>query len=842
MAEMQGSGTVPHARSSLLGREDVVARVLDLLRTDGIRLVTVTGLSGVGKTSVADEVARRVVHEEPVGVRRVRLDDGSTDPADLDAELASPSLMEADSRPPEGRTRLLLLDGFERHLDAAPRLGQALDEDPDLTLLVTSIVPLGLRGEHLVRLGPLPVPDGTEPTAADVLASPAAQLLAERIAALDPAFSPNEDDAQDIAELCRRLDGLPLAIELAAARCASSGVAQVLDQLGRRSTLDLLDRGSSDAADRHRDLRRTLEWTHDLLDPDERIAFRRLGAFVGPITWDDAVAVVSDCELDADRAWDALAGLVSTGLVIQVDAAGSRRLQMLASVRELAREHLSSAAESETTRDRHAAHFLARAQSLATRLWSAEQGVVRPLIHADADEYAAASDALRAAGRAPDAVRLLSCVHTAWIDAGRTAVAGEQLRSLLDATAGTLDPAVEAAAWVSVADLFYWTRASWAPTSRDRADVVLDQLGQAVEAAQRASRPDLTLRAMWTMIHLHLTSEDLDAARAIVERATELAASSDEGWWTTRLLSISGVVANQQGRNDDAVRDASQAIRRAHEEGDAWQVLRTTFVLAGIGGIEQRPEYALVDLEATVATAVEMDDAQAEGTLRVMLALSRLSRGDVVPAVEEVGRALRACRRSGHWYVEEICVAALVLASVAAGRTETGAVLHGGLVGVLGQFRSRLSPQHVAIYDFGVEHLRSELGQERFDAAVRQGAALGWRQLLEVCDELVGQVAGADPDGASTSAGPHVEAAEASPLTDREIQVLALIADGASNKDVAVHLGLRPKTVMHHASNIYRKLGVTGRAEAVSVAIRAGLLDRAKDQRDLTTGSRSTEP
>jgi predicted ATPase/DNA-binding CsgD family transcriptional regulator len=825
MAESDRTSRVPHARSSLVGRDEDVARVLDLLRTDGIRLVTITGLSGVGKTSVAEEVARRLMRAEPVGVRRIRLDEGGGDRPDLASELAGPSLVEADTRPPVGRTRVLLLDGFERQLEAAPLLGEALDADPDLTLLVTSIVPLGIRGEHLVRLAPLPLVEDADPTAEDVLASPAAQLLVERIAALDPAYTPSVDDAAAIADLCRRLDGIPLALELAAARCASSGLSQVNEQLRRRSPLDVLDRGSTDAAERHRGLRRTLEWTHDLLGPDERIAFRRLGVFAGPAAWDDLVAVLAADPLDEGSAWDALSGLLTTGLVHRVEGADGDRLAMLASVRELAREHLTAAGEADGMRVRHTEHYRARAAALSERMWTPELADVRRRLQADVDEYAAAVEELRAAGRAVDAVRLLSHAHTAWVDDGRPARAGEHMRALLEQTDGELDPATEVVAWTTAADLSYWSH----PDDAERA-ALLGRLQVAVDDALALGRTDLALRTLWTIVYLRLARGELEPARREVERAIALAEESGDERWTTRLLSLLGVVANQQGRTDEAVEKASEALRRACSDGDAWQALRSTFVLAGVAGIEHRPEHELVDLDAAIESAMEIGDVQAEGVLRVMVALSRLRAGDVPGAIDEVGRSLRICRRSGHWYVEEICVATLVLASLAAGRPEDAARLHGGLVGVFDDLRRRLSPSQVDQYLFAVEAVRSALGEDRFDELVDEGAALGWRQLLGECDRIVAE---ADDAAASeaTGDGPAPDVVT-SPLTDRELEVISLMAEGATNKEVAVRLGLRPKTVMHHAANIYRKLGVAGRTEAVSVAFRTGLLDHGTQRRD----------
>jgi predicted ATPase/DNA-binding CsgD family transcriptional regulator len=841
MDDSRSKGTaVPHARASLVGRDEVVESILGLLTTDGVRIVTVAGISGVGKTAVADEVARRLRSDEPIGVERLRCNDG---PADLSAEMdallgAAPKIgIDVDSRPPAGRTRLVLLDGFERHRDQAGRLARALDEDADLTVLVTSVTPLELRGEHVVRLDPLDVPGPGIERIDQVRRSPAVELLVERIRALDPSFQLDATHAIDAAALCRQLDGLPLALELAAAPCAVTSIREVVRRIGARSPLDVLDRGAVDAADRHRNLRETIAWSVDLLQRDELIAFRRLGVFHGPVSWDDAVALIADGSLDEDRAWDALRGIVARGLAVRGPDRAADRVDMLASVREYAREQLVEHGELDELAVRHARHFSAIADHLSRHLWTTDHAGVRRAIDLDADELAAAAEVLADRGDNAAAIRLIADAHTGWIDRGRAASGRETLLVLLDAAddGEVLD---QIAARTAAAELAFWTR-----SDRDGHGALLAELDEAIDVAIAADRADLALISSATAVQLAISVDDLTTADHAATRALELATAAENTWWSTRFTSWSAAVANQQGRHEDAARLASEALRAAQRHGDDWQVLRTLFVLGGLSGLAT-PTVSVPPDEA-IDLAVALEDIQAECVLRVRAALAALAHAELTESARQLGRAFELARRHGHWYIEEICVAALTLTCIASGRLETAARLHGGLEPALDDLRRRLSPTQYEWYVDAVQAARSDLGAERFDTEIRAGGRLGWRELLRTCDAVVVELQGPASDAANPRGadGPHPHAgsidAANTPLTDRELQVLEQLAAGRSNKEIATQLGIRPKTVMHHTSSIYRKLAVAGRTEAVSVAWRDGLLRLADRSASPVTGDRT---
>ncbi len=331
-----------------LGRERELAEVVSLARGDGVRLVTVTGAGGIGKTRLALQAAAELADEHPDGVFWVPL------AALRDPELVLPAVAQALGTTDElgshigDRRLLILVDNIEHLLDAAPALGTLLSSCPRLQLLVTSRERLAIAGEHEYPLSTLTDADGQ-------------QLFAERARALDPGFSPTPA----VAELCRRLDNLPLALELAAARTKLFSAEQLVERLSQR--LDLL-RGGRDADARQLTLRATIEWSHELLDPGERQLFARLAVFAGGCTLEAAETV---CDADPDR----LGSLLDKSLLRRRDGeAGESRFWMLETIREYALERLDESGDADELRRRHATFFFELAAAARDALRSRDQG------------------------------------------------------------------------------------------------------------------------------------------------------------------------------------------------------------------------------------------------------------------------------------------------------------------------------------------------------------------------------------------------------------------------------------------------------------------------------------
>lgn len=356
--------SLPAPLASLIGRERELATVAELLVRADVRLVTLTGSGGVGKTRLALQVASDLVAWFPEGMTVVSLASVRDTALVASAIARALGIAESAERAPLGRVGadlrdrrgLLVLDNFEHLLAAAPVVTALLVQCPRLKVLATSRSPLRLDGEHDLPVMPLQVPDARHHTLAELAGSPAVRLFAERARATNPAFALTGANAAAVGAICQRLDGLPLAIELAAARSNLFEPAALLPRLAHR--LPLLTGGRRDSPDRHRTLRDAIAWSHDLLSADEQVLFRRLAVFVDGFTLEAAEAVAAPA---GDRPREAVAGvaaLVDQSLLhVDPGSGDAPRCRMLETVREFGLEQLAAAGELEATLAAHAAYY-----------------------------------------------------------------------------------------------------------------------------------------------------------------------------------------------------------------------------------------------------------------------------------------------------------------------------------------------------------------------------------------------------------------------------------------------------------------------------------------------------
>ncbi len=364
--EAHPSPTLPTSTSPLLGRQRELAEVERSLRSS--RVVTVTGPGGIGKTHLALTVANRAQTSYPDGAHLVDLSDRGAHDDVARAVLDALALPEAPGREPietvvgalRRRRTLLVLDNCEHVADSAATICRALvDQCPDVQVLATSREPLAIGAEQLVPLPPLdPAGAGTE-------------LFAQRAVALDPHFD-LATWQQDVTEICRRLDGVPLAIELAAARSRTLTPPQLLDRL--RDRLRLLVGGRRDRVERHRTLRATLDWSYDLLSPTEQATFGRLSTFSAPFNLEAAEGVAADGDLDPVDVDDLVGSLVDRSLLtVTTGPRGERRYRMLETIRHYAAEALADTGEAQATQRRHADWCLGEVREIHQLLTGAEE-------------------------------------------------------------------------------------------------------------------------------------------------------------------------------------------------------------------------------------------------------------------------------------------------------------------------------------------------------------------------------------------------------------------------------------------------------------------------------------
>jgi len=416
---------LPVPRTTLIGREAEVAAILGALRAGGSRVLTLAGPGGSGKTRLALQVAAEAAADFPGGVSFVSLG-ALADAADVAPTLAQAlglsrvergsvdEALRAHVRATIRERTLLVLDNFEQLLAAAPLLVELVESTPALTLLVTSRAVLHVSGEQCIPVKPLPVPDVARLPPLDSLArNPAVALFVRQAVARQPSFALTADNAAAIAEICARLDGLPLAIELAAARVRILSPAQMLGRLERR--LALLTGGGPDLPVRQQTLRQAIDWSHELLSDAEKHLFRRLAVFAGSCTLEAAEAVCNPRQDPGLSVLDGMSSLVDKSLIQEVDAAPDElRFSMLETVREYALEQLDASGEHPVTRRAHAAYCLVLAEEGLGPLTPAQRDEWLARCQREHDNHRAAFDHLIATHDADWALRLALPLADYW--------------------------------------------------------------------------------------------------------------------------------------------------------------------------------------------------------------------------------------------------------------------------------------------------------------------------------------------------------------------------------------------------------------------------------------------
>ena len=768
---------VPAPPTPTIGRNLAVEAVLDCLARDGDRLVTLTGPGGVGKTRLALVVAGEAAGLFPDGVVFVPLA-SLTDPdlvvptilSSLDhTERAERNAPDALAAVLHGRRLLLVLDNLEHLLPASHDVAGLLASFPELKILATSRSPLRLRGEREYPVPPLVLPDLRHiPTRAEVAAADAVALFVERAQASSPMFTLTQDNATAIAAICRRLDGLPLALELAAARMRVLTPTELLARLDQ--ALPLLTGGARDLPERQRTMHQAIGWSYRLLNPAEQALFRRLSVFAGG--WDAAAAQAIGGGTDPHDTdiLDVLSGLVEHSLVVsEATAEGTTRYRMLETIRAFGQEQLAATAESGAVRQRHAALYLSLAESAEPELRGPEQGAwLRRLEMEHPNLRAALTWAIESSHpeHREQGLRVAGALWLFWFVRGHDAE-GEAWLDRLLAASDDLPSAARARALFAAGML--------STTRLDTAGATV-RFEAGLRAAKSTGSRSIEALAWFGLGDCARLQHDFPQASLRYETAVRLFRELDDRAWIGSGLNGLAMVALAVGDIDRIERLTDEALVLLGEAGDTWSLAETCAIAAEAARRQGDTARAAPLFARALATFWEQGDRRASsGTVEGVAALA-VSRGQAELATRIAG-AVAAARKT-----------VLLAGAATAGLSRSGKQ--------------------------AIDEARRMLDEGAFTRAWEAGQSL-------TLDDVVVDAMTFIRDLAAEPATPAVRA-ETAPagLSAREVEVLQLLAAGMTNREIAERLFLSEHTIRAHLRRIYPKLDVTTRTEAVRFAVK----------------------
>jgi len=652
--------------TSFVGRDDEVARIGKLL--DEGRLVTLVGPGGAGKTRLAVEAATVLVDGVPDGIWFVELA-SVTDAADVPQTvlgslgLRESHLLEQPTKltPRDAMSRLLdglgdkravvVLDNCEHLIDATAELtDQLLAQCRALRVVTTSREPLGIFGESLIVVPPLgqPAPDAP---AAEALEYPAVRLFADRAVAVRPDFGIDDGNVRAVIEIVRRLDGLPLAIELAAARLRSLPIDEIAARLSDR--FRLLTGGSRTALPRHRTLRAVVEWSWDLLTPPERTLVERLAVFPAGATPRSAEAVCADDDVPADDVLDLLASLVDKSL-LQESGQTDVRYRMLETIREYGQERLAERGELTGIRAAHAAYFAELVKEAEPHLRRPEQLVWIAVLNAERDNVLAALRHLGDQGDAQAALDMAVSIGWYWSLLGSHVEALTWISFALDLP-GDTDPVTRL-----VGEAIRVMNSTISPALLPTEDLE-DGKRRIADLSARLDEVDATSIPLLALLKPVVAMFSGDIGR--VEQLIEESFASPDPWVRAALRSFRAAVAENSGDVESLRVDAEQAVREFRELGDRWGLANSLQMLAQLKTVNGELDDAIATYEEALALVVEMGAREDQALMHVRLADLRMRNGDLAEARRLVQAADRMSEATGS--VMESLFARAVLAELA---------------------------------------------------------------------------------------------------------------------------------------------------------------------------------
>jgi predicted ATPase/DNA-binding CsgD family transcriptional regulator len=853
---------LPIQMTSLVGRESATATATALLRRPEVRLLSMIGTGGIGKTRLAIEVATQLFEDFTDGISFVALAQLRDPDMVLPTIAHTLGLKESGSEPVTDRLHtylrdkhlLLVLDNFEHLMPAAPFAGQLLATCPNLKLLVTSREVLHLRAEQQFSVPPLAVPDRKHVAQVQSLTEyPALELFLQRARAVKHEFQLHENNSQSLVEICSRLDGLPLAIELAAARIALLSPQALLVRLDHR--LQILTHGHTDLPERQQTLRQTIQWSYELLRPEEQRLFQRMSVFAGGTT---LAAVEAVCEAHGDETdwvFDAVASLIGKSLLQQTEHEGEQpRLVLLETIREFGLEALAVSGEMEATRQAHARYYLTLAENAESEYDGPQQTNWFDRLEREHDNLRAALNYFlereEARGSIEMALRLSGALWWFWLNRGYRHEGWTFLERVLAASESVAKPARAKALWAA-GNLAAWLG------HFERAEALCQE---SLVLAQEIGDAEGMRNAVFHLGRVADARGDFAAARTFFERNIVLSREASDTFLLGHALGFLAFEALYQGEYARASLLAEEATVAFKKLGHKNGIVFALKVLACVMFFQGDFEPALVLGEECLVQEREIDSKNGEAAMLAFLGNVTLHQGDILTArslLEKSCVVLREFRDEEHqmeWtlslfgkvnavqgdyptaracYEESLqslvhaqamysnilpfldlatVLEGLAVVVVAQGELDWSVRLWGAAEALRQSRRTPLPPLYRADFQRSLAALRTQLGEKTFAALWSEGQRLTPEQALAA--------RGPAPQAPSVKRSiPYPDE-----LTAREVEVMRLVAQGLTSAQIAAQLVIGVVTVNFHVRSIYSKLGVHSRSEATRYAIEHHLM------------------